>query len=85
MGRESLPTSRWRIESNEHVGSGLERRGSSCLTEWDLQDGDIILTDMEEAGVGIHGGLGPSHRGGPQQRKRRFGFLKKKPIPFEKS
>jgi hypothetical protein len=62
------------------------REGSPCHTEWDLQDGDTILMGTVEGGAGIPGGTGhPFHLGDLQPRKRRSGFLKKKPISFEKN
>jgi hypothetical protein len=63
-----------------------KKEGWLCLTEWDLQDGDTILMPMAEVGVGTLGGMEhPFHHGGLQPRKRRFGFSKRKPIPFGKS
>jgi hypothetical protein len=57
-----------------------------CHTEWDLQDGDTILTGMEEVGVGTPGGMEPPfHHGDLQPKKMRLSFSKKKLISFEKS
>jgi hypothetical protein len=58
----------------------------SCHTEWDQQDGDTVLMGTVEGGVGIPDGTErPFHHGGLQQRKRRFGFWRSKPISFGKS
>jgi len=53
---------------------------------WDLWDGDVTLMGLVEGGGVIHGAM--EHLfllGDLLQRKMRFGFLKKKPISFEKS
>jgi hypothetical protein len=67
-----------------HVRFRAGKEGLLCHTVWDLQDGRAILTVTVEGGVGIP--RGPEHpflHGDLQQRKKRFGFSKKKPISFE--
>jgi hypothetical protein len=62
------------------------KEGSLCHTEWDPGDGDIIPMVTEEVVGGTPGGMADQFRhGGVQPRKRKFGFLKKKPISFEKT
>jgi hypothetical protein len=57
-----------------------------CHTEWDPGDGGIILMGTEEVGNGTSGGMADQfRRGDVQPRKRKSGFLKKKPISFGKT
>jgi hypothetical protein len=54
--------------------------------EWALEDGDTILMDMEEVGVGTLGGTEDLFQPGDlQPKKMRLGFSKKRPISSEKN
>jgi hypothetical protein len=61
------------------------KEGLLCHTEWDLQDGETVFMGTVEVGVGTPGGMErPFHLGAPQPKKMRFGFSKRRQIPFEK-
>jgi hypothetical protein len=67
-------------------GTNGGKEESSCHTEQDLGDGDIIPMLAEELGRGTHGGMGDlCHRGVHRPKRRKSGFLKKRRISFEKT